>query len=157
MRFLRAASVLAERRRSWGFATPEAGFATPEAGASSNMTWQFVPERPKELMPARRGIFSSVRIQGMSLVLTMTGELSQSILRLGSLKWIEGGICLYLRARQVLMRPTRPEASAVCPRFDLTEPIRQKVFSGVYLRKAFVIPSISMGSPNLVPVPWASI
>src|SRR3989339_390629 len=121
------------------------------------MTWQFVPDNPKELTPARKGVSSSFLFHGTRLVLTSTGELFQSILRLGSSKWMDGGISLCSRERTVLMRPTKPEASAVCPRLDLTDPIRQKLFSEVYLRKALSRPLISIGSPNFVPVPWASI
>src|SRR3989339_283376 len=121
------------------------------------MTWQFVPDNPKELTPARKGVSSSFLFHGTRLVLTSTGELFQSILRLGSSKWMDGGISLCSRERTVLMRPTRPEASAVCPRLDLTDPIRQNDLASVYRRKAWLMPSISTGSPNFVPVPWASM
>jgi hypothetical protein len=50
-------------------------------GASSSTMWAFVPPRPKELTPARRG--GSVRGHGRSSVLTKNGLESKSIWGLG--------------------------------------------------------------------------
>ena len=41
--------------------------------------------------------------------------------------------------------------------FALTAPIAQNLLSGVYLLKAFVMPSISIGSPSFVAVPCVSM
>src|SRR6056297_1715116 len=128
---LRALSVLADRtnRSFWGFWFLWAQiFLLSISGASSRTTWQLVPEMPKELTPARLGVSFLGFGQSVSLVLTYTGELAQSMRRFGVLKWIEAGIFWCFRDRAALARPNRPEASAVWPRLDLTEPMGQNCF-----------------------------
>ncbi|MOA34105.1 hypothetical protein D3C78_1554540 [compost metagenome] len=52
---------------------------------------------------------------------------------------------------------TRPEEAYKCPILDFTEPIAQNCFRSVCDLNAFVSALISIGSPNFVPVPCASM
>ena len=60
------------------------------------------------------------------------------------------------RASTVLMKPATPAAVSRCPILVFKEPMPQKAFLAVRVRKAWVNAAISIGSPIGVPVPWAS-
>ena len=50
-----------------------------------------------------------------------------------------------------------PAALSAWPMFDFTEPMAQNCLSGVCWPKAWASAAISIGSPNAVPVPCASM
>ena len=87
------------------------------------MTCAFVPPTPSELTPARRG--TPAVVQSRSAVLTKNGLLSKSHPGFGRSKCRLGGICLFLSASTVLMRPATPAAVSRWPMLDFTEPSAQ--------------------------------
>ena len=81
----------------------------------------------------------------------------KSIFLFGTLKLILGGISLLFIARATFIIEANPAILLVCPMLLFTDAIAQNCFLFVNLLKAFLIAFTSIGSPNLVPVPWASI
>ncbi|MNJ44615.1 hypothetical protein D3C77_396710 [compost metagenome] len=116
------------------------------------MTCALVPPIPKELTPARKGC--APRSHFVSSLFTINGLSEKLILGFGVSKWRLGGICLYRKARAVLIKPATPAAASRCPILVFTDPIRQNPFLLVW--NALVKASISMGSPSVVPEPCAS-
>ncbi len=123
-------------------------------GASSSTACALVPPNPNELTPARRGPAPSRH--GASSVWTRNGVLAKSILGDGCVTLIDGGSVRRCSASAVLIRLAAPAAITMWPTLLLSEPIAQNPRSAVWRRNARVRPSISIGSPSGVAVPWAS-
>ncbi len=126
------------------------------SGACSRIVWALVPPKPKALTPARLGKPSV--FQSRSSALMKNGLFSSSSFGLARVKCRLGASCACSTDSTALMRPATPAAVSRWPMFGLVEPIAQNcVRSAPPLRKACVSAAISMGSPNCVPVPWASM
>ncbi len=123
-------------------------------GGSSTMTWALVPPMPNELTPARRG--RSPAGHGCSCCTSAICAAAQSTAGVGSTTCSVMGSLSWCMASTVFMTPARPAAACVWPRLDLTEPTHNGR-SGVWLPpNTAARPLPSIGSPSLVPVPWAS-
>ncbi len=121
------------------------------SGASSSTAWTFVPPRPNELTPARRGERSAG--QGRAWVGTWNGPKSHC--GLGRSKCRLGGMVACVRARATLMSPARPATVLRWPKLLLTEP-RAHDSVPPAAAKAWTRAATSMGSPKAVPLPCPS-
>lgn len=156
-------SLRAQRRRSsavraeirtmllpWGV-----GLRTSSSSSKDSSTkLALVPPAPKELTVARRGL-SSTGCHGSTSRCTRNLEFSQSMLRFAGSQWRVGTKVWCCICSTHFTTPTAPAAASRCPMLDFTEPIAQLpgTMSGPKARSS---PSISIGSPKAVPVPWAS-
>ena len=87
-------------------------------------------------------------------MLNMKYCLVQSIFGFNVSERMEGTNVRCFNCSNTLVTAAIPAADSQCPIFDFTEPMGQTVF--LFLLNALFNPAISMGSPNDVPVPWAS-
>ncbi len=150
-----AASAGAVRADTSTSSTGRAGGVVGRGGgASSTIAWALVPPKPNDDTPARRG--PALAGHGVSACWTRNGLAAKSIVGLGATKLIDGGSVRVCSASAVLIRLDAPAAITMWPTLLLSEPIAQKPRSAVWRRKARVRPSISIGSPSGVAVPWAS-
>ncbi len=96
-----------------------------DSGAASSTTCAFVPERPKEETPARRGW--PVAGHGSSVARSLMEPEDQSTLVEGWSTWRVRGRTPARRASTILMMEATPEAIWVWPMFDFMEPSRSGV------------------------------
>ncbi|SON63822.1 hypothetical protein MSIMFI_05353 [Mycobacterium simulans] len=128
--------------------------ATDAGGACCRITWALVPLIPNDETPAVRGC--PVCGHGTGSVNNRTAPADQSMCGLGSSTCRVGGRMSWLSAKTILISPAAPAAAWVWPILDLIEP-NHTGSSG--LRWAPYVANnapASIGSPNRVPVPWAS-
>ena len=126
------------------------------AGGSSSTKWALVPDTPKLFTaPILRPLGPAGH--GRRLVTTSSDAPASSMLGLSVSKCRLGGSSACLSASATLSRPAIPEASVVCPTFDLIEPTPHGGMDGerACIRAASAFSSI--GSPSWVPAPWVSM
>jgi hypothetical protein len=87
------------------------------------MMCALVPQNPKLLTPARRGMPEGS--QSMSLSLTKNGLLAKSIRGLGVEKFGVGGIFRWRSAMTTLRTPAIPAAAVAWPKLPLMDPRAQ--------------------------------
>ena len=96
--------------------------ASPSAAPASTTTCAFVPERPKELTPARAGR-SGREGQSVGSEMTRTGSWSHSRCGVGLSKWSCFGMLPRFMASTALIRLATPAAHSRWPMLVFTEPI----------------------------------
>ena len=139
---------MGSRCAGWCSAHPSA----KTSGADSSTTCAFVPLNPKELTPAMRGC--PFPPHGVVVVGTTTGNVAQSTCGFGSFRCRCAGIISCWSASTVLITPATPAAASRWPMFVFTDPTASGVCRSA---KTAPIARSSIGSPNGVPVPCASI
>src|SRR5262249_45172687 len=111
--------------------------------------------KPNELSPANRRFFSGC--QGRRSVGITKGVSAREICGLSSLKCSTGGISPCSSESTTLIKPATPAADSKWPILVLTEPKAQRSSGERPEIKTDFNDSNSIGSPNGVPVPCASI
>ncbi|GDY42844.1 hypothetical protein SANT12839_037260 [Streptomyces antimycoticus] len=130
------------------------GSSASGSGACSRMVCALVPLMPNEDTAARRGW--SVSGQARPSVSSETAPADQSTLGVGWSTCRVRGSVPWRIAMTILMMPATPAAAWVWPMLDLMEPSHSG-WSSVWLRPYVASRACaSMGSPRVVPVPWAS-
>ena len=131
---------------------------------SSITTWALAPPAPKAETPAMRGytrlyplLLTCGRFHGANTCCTTKGVSPKSIWGFNTVECSDGANLRCFSCNSTLVTPAIPAALSQCPILDLTEPMAQNCLSDVYFPNVFTRLVISIGSPNEVPVPWASI
>ena len=144
---------------STGSGAPAAMSARPSSagkegvGHSSMIACAFAPPAPKEDRPAMRGR----PCHAVNSCCNRKGESASARFGFGTLACSVGASWPWRICSRILVRPAMPAAASSWPILDFTEPSAQKPLAAVSLRKAWVSPSSSIGSPSAVPVPCASM
>ncbi len=149
-----AASVRADTSQGTTAGSGADGGCSVSSGACSTMTCALVPLMPKDDTPARRG--RPAGCHGVCSVSSSTAPSVQSTCEVGSPTCRVRGITPWRRAITVLMNPAIPAAAWAWPMFDLREPSRSGWPGGRSCPYVASSACASIGSPSLVPVPWAS-
>ncbi|GJC98191.1 hypothetical protein ColKHC_07017 [Colletotrichum higginsianum] len=121
-------------------------------GAFSSTMWALVPPKPK-LLTLMYFLFlgHGLWVAGIFMFHSFHG-----IFSLGFLKSWLGSRKPRSSIMAALMTPTMPEAASRCPMLDLTEPMKRGSLLDLFWPMTLWIAVASIGSPTLVPVPWAS-
>ncbi len=127
---------------------PDAGDAG-SGGGDCTTTWALVPPKPNELTPATRS-----PVHGTSWSSTVNGVPSSRRYGLRRCWCSVRGSRSCRRLSSTLSSPAMPAAASRWPMFVFTVPTAIVASTP---SNAFFSPSISIGSPSRVPVPWASM
>ncbi len=122
------------------------------SGACSRIVCALVPLTPNAETPARRG--APVSGHAVASVSSSTAPADQSTCGVGSSTCSVRGNTPCRIAMTILITPATPAAACVCPKLDFNDPSR----NGRSRSCPYVASSAwaSIGSPRVVPVPWAS-
>ncbi len=124
------------------------------AGGSSRITWALVPLIPNEETPARRGLPAGSH--GRFSVSSSTSPADQSTCDDGVSECSDFGSVPCRIACTILITPATPAAACVWPMLDFTEPSHSGAPSPRVCPYVASSACASIGSPSVVPVPWAS-